>query len=221
MRFDLHIHSNCSDGHDEVKTILKAAVRRKLAGISITDHDTLRGSEKARKIIKEQKLDLILIPGAEVTTAEGHLLVLGVSEIPPRGLSPEETTDLAHEQGGITIVPHPYHPFRHAIGRVPKCDAVEVYNSKHLFGIANARARREALRRGLPMVAGSDSHFADTVGLGVTDIDASDAKEAIEAIRAGRTRIIGKRTPPQFFIGNTVQSIFLIVRKGVGRRRKV
>jgi hypothetical protein len=221
MKFDLHIHSNYSDGRDEVKTILKAAVRRKLAGISITDHDTLRGSEKARKIIKEQKLDLILIPGAEVTTAEGHLLVLGVSEIPPRGLSPEETTDLAHEQGGITIVPHPYHPFRHAIGRVPKCDAVEVYNSKHLFGIANARARREALRRGLPMVAGSDSHFADTVGLGVTDIDASDAKEAIEAIRAGRTRIIGKRTPPQFFIGNTVQSIFLIVRKGVGRRRKV
>jgi len=221
MRFDLHIHSNCSDGHDEVKTILKAAARRRLAGLSITDHDTLRGSEKARKIIKEQKLDLILIPGAEVTTAEGHLLVLGVRDIPPRGLSPEETTDLVHEQGGITIVPHPYHPFRHAIGRVPKCDAVEVYNSKHLFGIANARARREALRRGLPMVAGSDSHFADTVGLGVTEIDASDAKEAIDAIRAGRTRVVGKRTPPQFFIGNTFQSIFLIVRKGVGRRRKV
>ena len=219
MRFDLHVHSNCSDGHDEVKTILKAAVRRRLAGLSITDHDTLRGSEKARKIIKEQKLDLILIPGAEVTTLEGHLLVLGVSEIPSRGLSPEETTDLVHEQGGITIVPHPYHPFRHAIGRVPKCDAVEVYNSKHLFGIANARARREALRRGLPMVAGSDSHFADTVGLGVTEIDAQNAKEAIEAIRAGRTRVVGKRTPPQFFIGNTFQSIFLIVRKGVGRRR--
>ncbi|HEX7445644.1 MAG TPA: PHP domain-containing protein [Methanothrix sp.] len=221
MRFDLHVHSNCSDGRDEVKTILRAAARRKLAGLSITDHDTLRGSEKARKIIKEQKLDLILIPGAEVTTAEGHLLVLGVTEVPPRGLSPEETTDLVHEQGGITIVPHPYHPFRHAIGRVPKCDAVEVYNSKHLFGIANARARREAQRRGLPMVAGSDSHFAATVGLGVTDIDASNAKEAIEAIRAGRTSIIGKRTPPQFFIGNTVQSIFMIVRKGVGRRRKV
>jgi predicted metal-dependent phosphoesterase TrpH len=215
------VHSNCSDGHDEVKTILKAAARRKLTGLSITDHDTLRGSEKARKIIKEQKLDLILIPGAEVTTAEGHLLVLGVTEVPPRGLSPEETTDLVHEQGGITIVPHPYHPFRHAIGRVPKCDAVEVYNSKHLFGIANARARREAQRRGLPMVAGSDSHFAATVGLGVTDIDASNAKEAIEAIRAGRTSIIGKRTPPQFFIGNTVQSIFMIVRKGVGRKRKV
>ena len=221
MRFDLHIHSNCSDGRDEVKTILKAAARRKLAGLSITDHDTLKGSDKARKIIKELKLDLILIPGAEITTAEGHLLVLGVEEIPSRGLSPEETTDLVHEQGGITIVPHPYHPFRHAIGRVPDCDAVEVYNSKHLFGIANARASREARRRGLPMVAGSDSHFAATVGLGVTDIDASEAEEAIEAIRAGQTRIIGKRTSPRFFIGNTFQSIYLIMRKGVRVRRKV
>ncbi len=217
MRFDLHVHSNCSDGHDEVRTILKAAAQRKLAGLSITDHDTLRGSEKARKIIKEQRLDLILIPGAEVTTAEGHLLVLGVTEIPPRGLSPEETTDLVHEQGGITIVPHPYHPFRHAIGRIPKCDAVEVYNSKHLFGIANARARREARRCNLPTVAGSDSHFAETVGLGVTDIDALNAIEAIEAIRAGRTRILGKRTPPRFFIGNTFTHIYREIVKNARR----
>jgi predicted metal-dependent phosphoesterase TrpH len=74
--------------------------------------------------------------------------------------------------------------------------------------------------RGLPTVAGSDSHFAATVGLGVTDIDASDAEEAIEAIRAGQTRIIGKRTSPRFFIGNTFQSIYMIVRKGARRGRK-
>ena len=179
MKFDLHVHSNCSDGRDEVKTILQAARRRGLAGLSITDHDTLKGSQKALQIIREEKLDLILIPGAEVTTTEGHLLVLGIEELPPRGRSPEETADLAREQGGISIVPHPYHPFRHAIGRIPDCDAVEVYNSKHLFGIANARARRGAKKRGLPMVAGSDSHFAATVGLGVTEIQAADAEAAV------------------------------------------
>jgi predicted metal-dependent phosphoesterase TrpH len=221
MKFDLHVHSNCSDGRDEVRTILRAAVRRGLAGLSITDHDTLQGSLEALKIIREERLDLILIPGAEVTTAEGHLLVLGVQKLPPRGLSPEETSEMAREQGGITIVPHPYHPFRHAIGRIPDCDAVEVYNSKHLFGIANARARRNAKKLDLPMVAGSDSHFAATVGLGVTEIEAADAEEAVEAIRAGQTRVVGKRTPPRFFIGNTFQSIYLIVRKGVRRGRKV
>ena len=219
MKFDLHIHSSCSDGRDDVRTILRVAAKRGLAGLAITDHDTLRGSKIACKIIQEQKLDLILIPGAEVTTAEGHLLVLGARELPPRGKSPEETTEMVHEQGGITIVPHPYHPFRHAIGRIPDCDAVEVYNSKHLFGIANARARRGARKRHLPMVAGSDSHFAATVGLGVTDIEAADAEEAVEAIRAGRTRIIGKRTPPRFFIGNTFQAIYLEVRKSVRKVR--
>jgi len=34
-----------------------------------------------------------------------------------------------------------YHPFRHAIGRIPNADAEEVYNSKHLFGLANDRAK--------------------------------------------------------------------------------
>ncbi len=221
MRFDLHVHSNCSDGRDAVETILRAAVRRGLFGLSITDHDTLRGSEKAMRIIREEGLELVLIPGAEVTTSEGHLLCLGIEELPPRGLSPEETAELAREQGGIAIVPHPYHPFRHAIGRIPDCDAVEVYNSKHLFGIANARARMGARRRHLPMVAGSDSHFAATVGLGVTDIQAADAEEAVAAIREGRTRVIGRRTPPRFFIGNTVQSICVIMKRSVRRGRKV
>ena len=52
MRFDLHVHSNFSDGQDSVEAVLRAALRRGLFGLSITDHDTLRGSERARKIIR-------------------------------------------------------------------------------------------------------------------------------------------------------------------------
>jgi len=62
--------------------------------------------------------------------------------------------------------------------------------------------------------ARSDLRFAPTVRLGVTEIEATDAK-AVAAIRAGRTRVVGKRTPPKFFIGNTVQSICRIVKKRV------
>lgn len=217
MRFDLHVHSSYSDGHDDVKTILKAAKKKGLDGISITDHDTLSGSIAAKRAVKDLKLDMVVLPGVEVTTNKGHLLALGVEEAPKRGLSPEETADHAHDQGGITIVPHPYHPFRHAIGRIPRCDAVEVYNSKHLFGIANARARLGAKKYNLPMVAGSDSHFAATVGLGVTRIEAEDAESAVLAIRSGRTTIEGRRTPPRFFIGNTFKAIYLEIRKGARR----
>ncbi|NMC09437.1 MAG: PHP domain-containing protein [Methanothrix sp.] len=214
MKFDLHIHSNYSDGHASVAEIIDAAVHRGLDGIALTDHDNMRGIPAARKYIKERKLDLILIPGVEVTTSEGHLLVLGVEEPPKRKLSPEETIEAAHTLGGIADVPHPYHPFRNAIGRIPNADAVEVYNSKHIFGLANGRAWVEARRRHMPMVAGSDSHFAETVGLGVTELDAEDVDEVLEAIRAGRTRILGRRTPPKYFAGNMFTYIFKrIVKK--------
>ena len=88
MKFDLHIHSNYSDGRASVVEIINAAVRRGLDGIALTDHDNMRGIPAARRYIKEQKLDLILIPGVEVTTSEGHLLVLGVEEPPKRKLTP-------------------------------------------------------------------------------------------------------------------------------------
>jgi predicted metal-dependent phosphoesterase TrpH len=217
MKFDLHIHSNNSDGHADVKEIVQAAKRRGLDGIAITDHDTMKGIPAAKKYIKEKKLDLLLIPGIEVNTSEGHLLILGVDTPPQKKRSPEETIEEAHDLGGIANVPHPYHPFRHALGRIPDADAVEVYNSKHLFGLANGRAKLEASRRGMTMVAGSDSHFAETVGLGVTEIEAEDVDSVLEAIRLGQTRILGKRTPPKFFLGNTVTYIYKAIVKNARR----
>jgi predicted RNase H-like HicB family nuclease len=67
--------------------------------------------------------------------------------------------------------------------------------------------------------AGSDSHFAATMGLGVTEIKTADAEEAEAAIRAGQTRVVGKRTQPRFFIGNTVQSIYITRLCGEGEER--
>ncbi len=217
MKFDLHIHSNYSDGQASIKEIIEAAKMRGLDGIAITDHDTMKGIPPARRYIKEHKLDLLLIPGIEVNTSEGHLLVLGVDKPPQRKMSPEETIEEAHDLGGIANVPHPYHPFRHALGRIPDADAVEVYNSKHLFGLANGRAKFEASRRRMTMVAGSDSHFAETVGLGVTEIEAEDVDSVLEAIRLGRTQILGRRTPPKFFIGNTVTYIYRAIVKNARR----
>lgn len=78
---------------------------------------------------------------------------------------------------------------------------MEVYNSKHLFGLANGRARFEAKRCGMSMVAGSDSHFVDTIGLRVKEIEAEDVDGALEAIQAGRTKILGRRTPLSSSLG--------------------
>lgn len=210
LRLDLHVHSNCSDGRDGVEAILEAAVAKKLDGIAVTDHDSLDGSFLAEKIVQKRKLGLLVIPGVEVSTADGHLLALGMRELPPKGRSPEETIEFVHQRGGIAIVSHPYHLFRHAMYRIPPCDAVEVYNSKYIIGIANWWAKKKAERIGLPMVAGSDAHMAKTVGLGVTIVEVEkgcEVSDILEAIRAGRVEIDGTKTSNAVFVGQMVRWI--------------
>ncbi len=207
MRLDLHIHSRHSDGRDDVEDILRMAARRGLAGLSITDHNTLDGSIAARKAVRKLGLDLIIIMGTEISTSDGHLLALGIEDLPPRDRSAEETIEAVHEEGGIAIAPHPYHPFRHSLWRIPPVDAVEVFNSRHFIGLANGLAYWQARRRGLPMVAGSDSHVRETVGLGVTEVFADEPEGILPAIVAGKTRIIGKRTPASVLVGQLERRI--------------
>ncbi|UEC42351.1 MAG: PHP domain protein [Methanothrix sp.] len=203
-----------------MEEILKAALEAGLDGIAITDHDTLEGFFEAERIVAERGLDLLIIPGVEVSTSEGHLLALGLRELPPPGRSPQETSEFARARGGITIVSHPYHLFRHSMYRIPECDAVEVYNSKYIFGIANFWAKRMAERCGLPMVAGSDSHMAGTVGLGVTVVEVEEGYslgDVLASIRGGRVKIESKRMSITVFASQMVRWL----NKRLRRRLKI
>ncbi len=74
---DLHIHTTASDGNSTPEEIIKSARRHKLEVISITDHDTIRGYRKARKVARKFD-DIRLLPGVEITAdyhgRECHLL---------------------------------------------------------------------------------------------------------------------------------------------------
>lgn len=65
MSFDLHTHSNVSDGTEPPSQVIAAAVRAGLRGIALTDHDTTAGWDEA--ISAAAKTDLVLIPGMEMT----------------------------------------------------------------------------------------------------------------------------------------------------------
>jgi hypothetical protein len=67
------------------------------------------------------------------------------------------------------------------------------------------------------MVAGSDSHYAKTVGLGVTRIEGESAEDVLGEILAGRTVIEARRTPPGIVVGNTFKAICQGIRKGLRR----
>jgi len=134
LRFDLHVHSNFSrDGYDSIDSILKRAKEIGLNGIAITDHNTIEGGLTGAKMagalgldlmvipgVGALGLDLMVIPGVEVSTARGHLVVLGITKDIPPDLPVDETIKIARDMGGIVIVPHPFHPFRHGLGYIPK-----------------------------------------------------------------------------------------------------
>jgi predicted metal-dependent phosphoesterase TrpH len=216
---DLHIHTNYSkDGESSVEEILRKAEVEGLDAIAITDHDSVDGAKKALTLPSA----VLVIPGIEVSTKQGHLLVLGVTEIIPAGLDVVATVNIARRMGALAILPHPYHVWRHGVARRKKAgmhivDAVEVFNSRYIVGSANQKAARIAKRLGKPCVGGSDAHNAKFVGFGRTYIDAEKNVPAIlEAIRAGRVSCGGRKTPLRTYtrqsINNTWRKIKRITR---------
>ena len=204
LTLDLHVHTNYShDGCDSVEKIVDSAISKKLDGIAICDHDTLEGSYAAQRYVADNELGLIIIPGIEVTTSKGHLIVLGMEEGIAKGLSLWETIRIARQKekkkenkGTVVIIaPHPFHPFRHSIGNICvhselDIDAIEIFNSRYFFGVANGIARRKADRKNIIAVVGSDAHSAECVGLATVEVEVeieqqSEQKMLLDATLSG------------------------------------
>lgn len=220
LKCDLHIHTDFSrDGESSVEEVLEKARKVGLDAIAIVDHDTVAGAQYALGI----KTDVIVIPGIEVSTKQGHLLVLGVNEVIPAGLDFYETVRIARDAGGLLILPHPYHQFRHGVAvriksAIGAVDAVESFNSRYIVGSANKKAGRKAKFFGKPCVAGSDAHNARFVGYGITLVDAErNVASILSAIKKGKTEPCGKMTPLRSYtrqsLKNTKRKIMRRVHK--------
>lgn len=66
---DLHVHSRASaDGRSSIEALIEAAKARGLAAITVSDHDLCTPLPESP--------DVLLIPGVEITSANGHILGL-------------------------------------------------------------------------------------------------------------------------------------------------
>lgn len=210
FKLDLHVHTCFSaDADNSIERIVQRAKIIGLNGIAITDHDTVKGSIAAKEYVKKKSIDLMIIPGTEVTTSKGHLIVLGSEKDIPPHLTLEKTIEIARKRGCFVIVPHPFHPFRHGIGdfRNLDIDAVEVFNSRYITGHSNKKADEIAKRNGYPPVAGSDAHMVQAVGFGVTEVDADNNLDSIfDGIKRGKTTLNQHKTPLATYLSQAYNS---------------
>ncbi|MDR0767955.1 MAG: PHP domain-containing protein [Methanosarcinales archaeon] len=215
FKYDFHIHSKYSrDSETPLKDILRAAKNKNLNGIAICDHDEVKGGLKALEIVKENPGkygDLVVIPGTEVSTSKGHILVLGVTEKIPSFMTPEETTDYARDLNAISIIAHPYRSSAHGIGYLKGAgaDAAETFNSKCITSGSNKKARMEAEKIGMPQVGGSDAHIAELVGQGYTlvNIEVNTQENVFDAILRGKTVPAGENTPAGIIINQMKKNV--------------
>ena len=189
-RFDLHVHSFFSkDASGSPESLFAAAKARGLSGIAITDHDTCEAHEYLKKHPAPE--GFLVVPGVEVSTAEGHLLCLGVTLPCLKGSPAREVLARVRDAGGLAIPAHPFDRWRAGIRPAVldtlDIEVLEVFNAAVTSRSYNEKALAYASARNLKMTAASDAHHSSAVGISSTafDLEALTIPALLEGIRKG------------------------------------
>lgn len=218
LRIDLHVHSDRSpDGRATVDALVAAVEARHLDGLALTDHNTVGGLARLAELARARPT-LRLIPGVELSTSDGHLLALGLTEVPPTGISAAESIEWIVARGGVAV---PSHPFRrvHGVGGLSRSlsvRALEVING-HNGPRADRRAREVAAARGIGATGGSDAHGVEELGRAWTAFpDGADRlDQLLEALQGGRTVAEGRSAGFAYRAGIAARSLGLRLRRGL------
>ena len=136
---DLHVHSRASlDGRSSVEALIETARTRGLSAITVSDHDLCTPLPDCK--------DLFLIPGVEITSANGHILGLfldapidfaALGKFPP----PAQAIAAIHASGGLAVLAHPFAPQKLAPEEIARLgfDAIETANARAATGFPGTR----------------------------------------------------------------------------------
>jgi predicted metal-dependent phosphoesterase TrpH len=218
-RGDLHMHTQHSDGSCASHTgqripcplfrTLEAAAARGLDFVAVSDHNTTSHFHDLAEL-QPYYDDLVLIPGREITTFNGHANVFGVTAPldfqlgGPRAPDLNRILDQVEAAKGVISINHPGLPSGETcmgcgwtaktdFSRIPAIEAINSFNADGpLTGIAFWEAR---LNAGLHVTAigGSDNHDAGLppargVGTPTTVVYADNLSQdaILDGIRKGR-----------------------------------
>jgi hypothetical protein len=167
LYIDFHTHTSASkDSLTFPEHLIRAARRRGLDRVVVTDHNTIAGALTAHTLDPE-----LVIIGEEIMTTRGEILAAYVTGEIPSGLSPRETIKRLRHQGAFISVAHPFDSWRSGTWELedlleiaPLVDAVEIFNARCMAPGGNQRASEFAQQHNLPGTAGSDAHAAFELG---------------------------------------------------------
>src|SRR5680860_1269657 len=112
---DLHNHTHHShDGAMSPLDLLRAAARRGVDCVGVTDHATIRGGLEAVRLSEADPGLPRVIPGQEVLTTQGEVIGLYLTEEIPSDLTLDQAVAAILAQGGLVYLPHPYDTMRAA-----------------------------------------------------------------------------------------------------------
>ena len=209
-RADLHIHSNFSDGRPTIEEILEYVQNKTdLDIIAITDHNTIEGALLAKKIVKEKKYRFELIIGEEITSQEGHILGLFLTDPVPKGLPAHETINLIRKQDGVAVAAHPFeHTRLNQVGMetMNGVGFMTLIKEKHGFGgveivnatptLADENVSAAFVNRTLIFQAetgSSDAHILEAIGMGYTLFEGKTSDDLRKAIKIHQTQAMHKK----------------------------
>lgn len=192
MFIDTHIHESkySLDSHVSLAEIVERAREIGLDGICITDHDDNTIRHEARALSKS--LGYLIIPGTEVLTYQGDIVVFGVDDLPAEMVHAAELIAYVNQRGGVGISAHPFRNNNRGLGEhirtVKGLAGLEGFNGNTDLE-SNLIACRLASELGLPIFGASDAHHKHQVGKYATYFDANitNEMEFVSAIKGGTT----------------------------------
>lgn len=218
LRLDLHVHSEYSpDSPLKLEAIVERLGVAGVQGFALTDHNTIDGHARLLELQRENPRWL-LVPGVEVSTEDGHLLVYGVHERPPSRQPLEVTLDWVRGHDGVAILAHPFR-WTHGVGarlsETAQVDGIETMNG-HNGDVPNAKAELVAARRGIAATGGSDAH--DLRGIGRTFTALPERVETVDdllpLLRSRRVSAGGRSLPVVARLGVSMRSAALRTLRG-------
>jgi len=207
---DLHTHTRpaSDDSFIDLPDLVTRARKSGLDAVCLTDHEWFWERDAVRKLSEEH--DFLLLPGVEMNTDEGHLLVFGLEKYVFGMHRTSFLKKALDDAGGVMVLAHPYRRNMYYGETVEASverychnavfqyvDIIETHNGRGTE--RQNRFSRELCRRiGLKATGGSDAHQVSDIPSGATwfERDITSLEELITELKTGRFHPVDLRHGP-------------------------